>query len=170
MAINNGTNLRQLAQAGAVDNQNLAHITEETRKDSRTMRIATLIAMAYLPANLVTVCSCLKWYVFQFSVTYDSEKYAVFLQYELGEFPIKRTGLYYDFRRTHASSPSGMDSDIHKFFFSSRYHGCSRFGGSVWAKAASIKVLWWIAFQLLIRIELPQAKEWWDSTTYSEQS
>ena len=60
MTINNGTSIRQLAQAGAVDNQNLAHITEETRKDSRTMRIATLIAMAYLPANLVTVCSCPK--------------------------------------------------------------------------------------------------------------
>ena len=60
MTINNGTNLGQLVQAGAEDNQNLTHLTEETRKDSRTMRIATLIAMIYLPANLVTVCPCPK--------------------------------------------------------------------------------------------------------------
>jgi hypothetical protein len=68
-------------------------------------------------------------------------KNTVFLRYELGDFPVKRTGLCYDFWRIHEGSPSSMDSNIHKFSFSSRYYGCSRFGGSVWPKAASIKVL-----------------------------
>ncbi|OCK76318.1 hypothetical protein K432DRAFT_428802 [Lepidopterella palustris CBS 459.81] len=51
--IKNGVALGQLAHAGAADSRYLATMTEETQKDSRTMRIATVIAMVYLPANLV---------------------------------------------------------------------------------------------------------------------
>jgi hypothetical protein len=55
MVISNGLALQHLGQAAAQDNQNLAKLTEETQKDSRTMRIATVIAIVYLPANLVMV-------------------------------------------------------------------------------------------------------------------
>lgn len=34
----------------------MAVLADLTYKDSRTMRIATVIAMFYLPANLVMVC------------------------------------------------------------------------------------------------------------------
>jgi hypothetical protein len=57
ITINNGLHLGRLAQAGAMDNRKLANVTEVTRNDSPTMQIATVIAMIYLPANLITVCS-----------------------------------------------------------------------------------------------------------------
>jgi hypothetical protein len=53
--VRNGVLLAQLAQVGAADNKVLATMTDKTQKDSRIMRIATIIAMVYLPANLVTV-------------------------------------------------------------------------------------------------------------------
>ena len=55
MLIKNGVSLAQLAQRGTADNKALAITTNKTQKDSRTMRIATIIAMVYLPANLVVV-------------------------------------------------------------------------------------------------------------------
>lgn len=48
--------LTHLAQADAVESKNMAVLADLTYKDSRTMRIATVIAMFYLPANLVMVC------------------------------------------------------------------------------------------------------------------
>jgi hypothetical protein len=42
-------------QADAVENRDMAVLADLTYKDSRTMRIATVIAMFYLPANLVMV-------------------------------------------------------------------------------------------------------------------
>lgn len=75
-------------------------------------------------------------------MTHDSDKCAVFLQYDLGESPVKRRGFCYDFWRTHEGSSSGMDNGIGKFYFSSGYHGRSRFCGSVWPKAARIKTIW----------------------------
>lgn len=48
--------LTQLVQADAVENKDMAILADLTYKDSRTMRIATVIAMFYLPANLVMVC------------------------------------------------------------------------------------------------------------------
>lgn len=52
----NSLKLTQLAQADAVENKDMAILADLTYKDSRTMRIATVIAMFYLPANLVMVC------------------------------------------------------------------------------------------------------------------
>lgn len=53
----NSLKLTQLAQADAVENKDMAILADLTYRDSRTMRIATVIAMFYLPANLVMVCS-----------------------------------------------------------------------------------------------------------------
>lgn len=53
--VRNGVSLAQLARAGADDNRALATIADKTWKDSRTVRITTIIAIIYLPANLVTV-------------------------------------------------------------------------------------------------------------------
>lgn len=53
--IRNGLSLAQLAQTSSADNKVLAIMADKTQKDSRIMRIATLIAMIYLPANLVMV-------------------------------------------------------------------------------------------------------------------
>lgn len=53
--VRNGFALERLGHAGQVDNENISRIAEDTQKESRTMRIATIIAMVYLPANLVLV-------------------------------------------------------------------------------------------------------------------
>lgn len=53
----NSLKLTQLAEADAVENKDMAILADLTYRDSRTMRIATVIAMFYLPANLVMVCS-----------------------------------------------------------------------------------------------------------------
>lgn len=55
LLIRNGVSLEQLARAAATDNKVLAVMTDKTQKDSRTMRIATIVAMFYLPVNLVVV-------------------------------------------------------------------------------------------------------------------
>lgn len=47
--------LAQLAQADAAGNRDMAVLADLTHKDSRSMRIATAIAMFYLPVNLVIV-------------------------------------------------------------------------------------------------------------------
>ncbi|KAF2133870.1 hypothetical protein P153DRAFT_381042 [Dothidotthia symphoricarpi CBS 119687] len=47
--------LAQLAHASATDTKLTTAIADKTQQDSRVMRIATLIAMIYLPANLVLV-------------------------------------------------------------------------------------------------------------------
>ncbi|ETS86983.1 hypothetical protein PFICI_00811 [Pestalotiopsis fici W106-1] len=49
----NGVRLAQIAQADSVENKTMLSLADKTAQDSRTMRIATLIAMVYLPANLV---------------------------------------------------------------------------------------------------------------------
>jgi hypothetical protein len=53
---NNGLKLTQIAQNDSSDTKTMACLAEKTYQDSRTTRIATVIAMFYLPANLVTVC------------------------------------------------------------------------------------------------------------------
>jgi len=60
MVICNGLSLEHLGRVGAQHNQNLVKVSEKTQKDSRTMRIATIITMVYLPANLVMVKTLLK--------------------------------------------------------------------------------------------------------------
>jgi hypothetical protein len=47
--------LAHLAQADAAGNRDMVVLADLTHKDSRSMRIATAIAMFYLPVNLVTV-------------------------------------------------------------------------------------------------------------------
>ncbi|KAK2603129.1 hypothetical protein N8I77_009609 [Diaporthe amygdali] len=56
--------LTQLVQADAIENRDMAVLADLTYKDSRTMRIATVIAMFYLPANLVMsfFSSTLVWF------------------------------------------------------------------------------------------------------------
>ncbi|KAJ0108127.1 hypothetical protein J7T55_007246 [Diaporthe amygdali] len=49
----NGVHLATIAQSDSAETKFMASISDKTYQDSRTMRIATLIAMLYLPANLV---------------------------------------------------------------------------------------------------------------------
>ncbi|KAI1168438.1 hypothetical protein F5B18DRAFT_598367 [Nemania serpens] len=51
---NNSFRLTQIAQNDAYETQTMAALADKTFQDSRTVRIATVIAMFYLPANLVT--------------------------------------------------------------------------------------------------------------------
>ena len=59
--IRNGVALARLAQLAAADNRVIMRMADKTRQDSRTMRIATIVAIVYLPANLVTVWSYLEF-------------------------------------------------------------------------------------------------------------
>ncbi len=59
--IRNGVALSQLAQLAAADNRVIMRMADKTRQDSRTMRIATIVAIVYLPANLVMVRSYLEF-------------------------------------------------------------------------------------------------------------
>ncbi|KAL8678043.1 MAG: hypothetical protein Q9186_005574 [Xanthomendoza sp. 1 TL-2023] len=49
----NGVKLAQLAQSDATEKKIMVMLANNTAEDSRTMRIATMVAMFYLPANLV---------------------------------------------------------------------------------------------------------------------
>lgn len=51
----NGVKLAQLAQSDATEKKIMVMLANKTAEDSRTMRIATIVAMFYLPANLVMV-------------------------------------------------------------------------------------------------------------------
>ncbi|KAI0549993.1 hypothetical protein F4679DRAFT_544427 [Xylaria curta] len=51
---NNSLQLTQIAQNDAHETRTMATLADKTFQDSRTVRIATVIAMFYLPANLVT--------------------------------------------------------------------------------------------------------------------
>jgi hypothetical protein len=51
----NGFKLAQIAQEGSTDNKLMASLANRTHRDSRIMRIMTLIALFYLPTNLVLV-------------------------------------------------------------------------------------------------------------------
>ena len=56
--LENGFSLRRLAVTASSEGKLMLQIAEHTRKDSRTMRVASLIALIYLPASLVAVrCS-----------------------------------------------------------------------------------------------------------------
>lgn len=51
--IQNGVSVAELTQLGTADNRVILRMADKTRQDSRTMRIATVVAIVYLPANLV---------------------------------------------------------------------------------------------------------------------
>lgn len=53
----NSVRLTQIAQADSVETKVMVSLADKTSQDSRTVRIATAVAMFYLPANLVTVRS-----------------------------------------------------------------------------------------------------------------
>lgn len=53
--IQNGVSVAELTQLGTADNRVILRMADKTRQDSRTMRIATVVAIVYLPANLVMV-------------------------------------------------------------------------------------------------------------------
>ena len=54
--IQNGISLSYLSRMNQQDSQEMAKFAGESHKESRTMRIASIIAVLYLPANLVIVC------------------------------------------------------------------------------------------------------------------
>ena len=51
----NGKQLHSITEANSRETQVMAEIAQCTYNDSRMMRIATVIALVYLPANLVLV-------------------------------------------------------------------------------------------------------------------
>jgi hypothetical protein len=51
----NSAALKRVAEQTATENKSLVHISSQSASDSRTMRIATVIAMVYLPASLSMV-------------------------------------------------------------------------------------------------------------------
>lgn len=51
----NGAKLTQIAQADSIETKVMVSLADATARDSRMMRIATVIAMVYLPASLVMV-------------------------------------------------------------------------------------------------------------------
>ncbi|TPX18291.1 uncharacterized protein E0L32_011789 [Thyridium curvatum] len=51
----NGAQLAQLAHIDLAETKTMSALTNKTAQDSQTMRIATVVAMLYLPANLVLV-------------------------------------------------------------------------------------------------------------------
>jgi hypothetical protein len=51
----NSLTIARLAQTTKEDNDVMTRMVHETRRESRTMRIVTIVATFYLPANLVTV-------------------------------------------------------------------------------------------------------------------
>lgn len=53
MIYENGLSLKQLGLAEATERKQLSHFAEEARKDSKRVKIATLIATYYLPTNIV---------------------------------------------------------------------------------------------------------------------
>ena len=55
MLRNNGTQLHRIAEDNARETLAMADMAKRTHTDSRTMRIATVIALVYLPANLMLV-------------------------------------------------------------------------------------------------------------------
>lgn len=52
---NNGLGLKEIALMNAAETKVMISLASQSSQDSRTMRIATVIAMFYLPANLVMV-------------------------------------------------------------------------------------------------------------------
>ena len=52
----NGLHLARIGQADASEKKIMVVLADSTARDSKTVRIATMIAMLYLPANLVMVC------------------------------------------------------------------------------------------------------------------
>lgn len=55
MLKSNGIHLHRIAEDNSRETQAMADTAKHTYNDSRTMRIATVIALIYLPANLVLV-------------------------------------------------------------------------------------------------------------------
>jgi dUTPase len=53
----NGAQLHRIAESNSREARLMADTANLVYKDSRTMRIATTIALIYLPANLVMVCT-----------------------------------------------------------------------------------------------------------------
>ncbi|OAL50982.1 hypothetical protein IQ07DRAFT_679312 [Pyrenochaeta sp. DS3sAY3a] len=53
LSIRNGASIAQSSLSSLSENRLITATTDKTYRDSRTMRIATVVAMLYLPANLV---------------------------------------------------------------------------------------------------------------------
>jgi hypothetical protein len=61
----NSAQLHRISENNAKETQLMADIAKRTYSDSRTVRIATIIALIYLPANLVTVSHPPKHHTFK---------------------------------------------------------------------------------------------------------
>lgn len=55
LSVHNGQSLAQIAQGQLEENRHMKTMTDKMYEDSRTVRIATIVAMFYLPATLVLV-------------------------------------------------------------------------------------------------------------------
>lgn len=55
MVHENGISLKELAVKASSESNVMVCIAEHARQDSRTMKIASLVALIYLPANLAAV-------------------------------------------------------------------------------------------------------------------
>ncbi|CAI4215617.1 unnamed protein product [Parascedosporium putredinis] len=53
LLVSNGVKLAMIAEEDSAQNKVMASLTEMTHKDSRTVRVMTMIALIYLPANLI---------------------------------------------------------------------------------------------------------------------
>ena len=53
----NGISLKELADKSAQENEAMLAIARKAKADSRTMKIASLVATVYLPLTAATVCS-----------------------------------------------------------------------------------------------------------------
>lgn len=53
--VNNGENMRIIAAAAHEENKSMALLATKSQKDSRIIKVPTIITMLYLPASLVAV-------------------------------------------------------------------------------------------------------------------
>jgi Mg2+ and Co2+ transporter CorA len=53
--VNNGENMRIIAAAAHEENKSMALLATKSQKDSRIIKVLTIITMLYLPASLVAV-------------------------------------------------------------------------------------------------------------------
>lgn len=115
---NNGMRLTQIAQADSIETKFMVSISNKMYEDSRTMRIATVIAMLYLPANLVMVC--LPWLPKNSIDRPTNTLHSVFLQYY--SRLVRQQWWHWPEQRRLRVASSKPDVDCH----SDDYHTCYR--------------------------------------------
>ncbi|KAH8598396.1 hypothetical protein B0O99DRAFT_738672 [Bisporella sp. PMI_857] len=81
----NGVRLAQMAQADSVETKVMVSLVDKTSQDSRTMRIVTIVALCYLPANLVVsfFSTTLVWFESESEAVQSSSKYVLRVHQEI---------------------------------------------------------------------------------------